>query len=41
MIGDGDITEEEAVAYFVFNTLRKCTGDPNAPVFVRGQGVEA
>jgi hypothetical protein len=40
VIGEGDITEEEAVAYFVFNTLSKCTGDPNAPAFVRGQGVE-
>ena len=41
VIGEGDITEKEAVAYFVFNTLQKCTDNPNAPVFVRGQGVEA
>ena len=39
VIGEGDITEEEAVAYFVFNTLTKCTGRENAPVFIRGQGV--
>ena len=41
VIGEGDITEDEAVAYFVFNTLQKCTDVPNAPVFLRGQGVQS
>ena len=36
VMGEGDITEEEAVAYFYFNTLSKCDRD-FAPVFVRGQ----
>jgi hypothetical protein len=36
VVGEGDITEEEAVAYFYFNTLSKCD-QPFAPVFVRGQ----
>lgn len=36
VMGEGDITEEEAVAYFYFNTLRQCDRE-FAPVFVRGQ----
>lgn len=36
VVGEGDITEEEAVAYFFFNTLSKCDQE-SAPVFVRGQ----
>jgi hypothetical protein len=36
VMGEGDITEEEAVAYFLFNTLGKCRGREGAPVFLQG-----
>lgn len=41
VMGEGDITEEEAVAYFVFNTMGKCVGKKDAPIFVQGLGVGA
>jgi hypothetical protein len=35
ILGEGDITVEEAEIYFRFHTLAACKGE-NAPLFVRG-----
>jgi len=35
VIGEGDLTHDEASAYFCFYTLSKCRGVRNAPRFVR------
>jgi hypothetical protein len=35
IVGEGDITEDEAVAYFVFHTLSQCQNREDPPIFVR------
>jgi len=37
ILGEGDITEEEAEVYFRFHTLAACKSE-NSPIFVRGYG---
>lgn len=35
ILGEGDITHDEAVAYFIYHTLSKCQNCDEPPVFVR------
>lgn len=35
VIGEGDITREEAILYFFYSTLSRCTTE-GSPVFMRG-----
>jgi hypothetical protein len=36
VLAQGDITKDDAIAYFFYNTLSKCHGE-NSPIFMRGQ----
>lgn len=35
VVGEGDLTEEEATVYFYYFTISKCLGKRHAPLFIR------